>query len=313
MGRIRSIKQQITYAVRQSHTKGVSKRYEKLNNPKWQERGQSWSYQTLENRLETAKNFSKFMCENYSEIRRADEITPEHFNAYLRSGAALGWSKATLDARASDCRAIARELDTTYRIIHAVLPNYKIDIKPPKVETQTFVRTNKGIEADDLKKLETSCNDTLYKAITLAHTFGLRAEGLATIKGGNVYRAEDGNIHCIITEKGGRERDIKALNEELGENALAISKAVEKEERILPVKADSLSRALTRQMERTGLKEKYPKVSMHAIRKTFAQECYDNYRKSHTKYETIRYVNEQLGHGADRDVALLSKYVENIH
>ena len=67
MGRIRSIKQQITYAVRQSHTKGVSKRYEKLNNPKWQERGQSWSYQTLENRLETAKQFSKFMSENYSE------------------------------------------------------------------------------------------------------------------------------------------------------------------------------------------------------------------------------------------------------
>ena len=313
MGRIRSIKQQITYAVRQSHTKGVSKRYEKLNNPKWQERGQSWSYQTLENRLETAKQFSKFMNENYSDIKKANEITPEHFNSFLQDGASLGWSKATLDARASDCRAIARELDATYHISHESTPNYRVDIKPPSVAVKHPVRTNKGIESDDLKKLETSCSGTLYKALTLAHTFGLRAEGLATVKGENIYRAADGTVHCTITEKGGRERDITALNRELGEKAFSIAKAVSSNERILPVKADSLSRALTRQMERTGLKEKYSKVSMHAVRKTFAQDCYDNYRTNHTKHETIRYVNEQLGHGADRDVALLALYVENIH
>ena len=59
--------------------------------------------------------------------------------------------------------------------------------------------------------------------------------------------------------------------------------------------------------------DKYEATTVHALRKTWAQERYDSYREGGaTKCEAIRQTNKDLGHGEDRDVALLSVYVSNI-
>ena len=82
--------------------------------------------------------------------------------------------------------------------------------------------------------------------------------------------------------------------------------------RICPIKVDSLHRNIERHMKSVGIKERYKYTSVHAMRKEWAQRTYDNYRKDHSKLQAIKYTNEQLGHGADRDVVLLERYC-NVH
>lgn len=76
---------------------------------------------------------------------------------------------------------------------------------------------------------------------------------------------------------------------------------------LIPTRDKSLERAVTRELKANNEHERY--IGLHAARKTWAQELYNQYRQEHSKFETVGYVNEQLGHSAERDQELLDRYV----
>lgn len=78
-----------------------------------------------------------------------------------------------------------------------------------------------------------------------------------------------------------------------------------------PLDKKSISKSFNRALNDLGL-EKYKGNLNHALRKDWAQRSYDMYRENHTRSETVRYVNRILGHGEERSMTELSKYVNHI-
>lgn len=308
MARHRTIEQQLTHAVRQSHTTGTSKRYEKKTNPEWQELGKSWSHQTMQNRLELAHAFGKFMKTEFPEIKLVRDLKAEHYNAYLEKNKER-WSSATLQRYMSDFRAIQREVEHCYANIPKMDVRHEIRAYKPSNE-QMAMRTSNAMEKADFDKLTECTNVNLKNALTLAYTFGLRSEGICTIKAEDITE-KDGKVYATVTEKGGRTRTVEALTEEMGKYVKE-NLADARTGRICETQPESLRRALQREMKKTGMADKYRGEKFHKIRKLYAQELYDKHRQEHSKRESIQYVNVALGHSADRDTDLLACYVSNI-
>lgn len=300
-----SLKSQLKNAVHKSFKEGRNKHEEKIRNKKWREMGNSWSYETKHDRLDNASRLANFISSQFSEIKLANEIKVEHIQAYLDDCRDRGATQATLQGYASNCRALCRELENTYKSMG------KIDTR--KIKTPTAV--NKKIRDHQMKEdvrdeLIKSNNTNVINAAILSAAFGLRSQEITKVKAKDIYE-KDGKIMCHVERgKGNRNREVVAMNEERGRKALLLKEKYSDEDKLVPIKDKSLERAVTRELKKSGKHEKY--IGLHAARKTWAQENYDNYRKKHTKLETIRYINEQLGHSGDRDVELLEKYVARI-
>ena len=78
-----------------------------------------------------------------------------------------------------------------------------------------------------------------------------------------------------------------------------------------PLEKKSVSKSFNRALKTLGL-EQYKGNLNHALSKDWAQRSYDLYRESHTKSESVRYVNRILGHGEERSLSELSHYVSKI-
>lgn len=309
MGKNRTLEQQLTYAVRQSHNTGESKRYQKKTNPEWQELGKSWSFQTMGNRLELAHAFGKWMKQEYPDVKLAREIKAEHYNTFLETHKHK-WSQATLTRYTSDLRAIQREIEHCYAKVPHMDVKRQIRANKGVTDGNKNVRSSVAMKKADFDKLTETTNKTLKDALTLAYTFGLRSEGICTIKAEDITE-KDGKVYATVTEKGGRTRTVEALREDWGKYAKQ-NLSDGREGRICQAKPESLQRALLREMKKTGMADQYRGEKFHKIRKLYAQELYDKYRQDHTKRESIRLVNVALGHSAERDSDLLEKYVANI-
>ena len=153
-------------------------------------------------------------------------------------------------------------------------------------------------------------------AVQIGAMFGLRVEGAARIKVSNVHLDTKGfwGFGTVdITEKGNRHRviDIKSEADRKVIEGFIAGKAPE--DRLIPIQKGSINKFMNRTMTKVGIKEKYPKTSIHSFRKMYAQETWNQYRKKgHSWDEALRYVNRQLGHGEERDKELLSAYVKDM-
>lgn len=306
--KVRSIKQQLTYAVRQSEAIGQSKHADKgLGKNGIRHDGRSYSYKALRGRLDVAKNFAGFLQREYPEIRKAVDIKAEHINAFLTEKAATV-TNDTLRTYASNLRAITKEIENCY---HANLHIKKNDIVTPSVDREPW-RTC-AMEAKDIARLHASYKPGSVgdRALILSHATGARAEEICTIRREDI-QIKGNEAEVKIKGKGGRTRIVNVKDSSEIEKLNRIRCETPPGGRICPIKVDSLHRNIERHMKSVGIKERYKYTSVHAMRKEWAQRTYDNYRKDHSKLQAIKYTNEQLGHGADRDVVLLERYC-NVH
>lgn len=302
--RMRSMKQQLTHAVRQSSAIGQSKHADKgLGRKGVRHDGRSYSYAALNGRLDTAKNFAGFLQREYPEIKRAVDIKAEHVNAFLTEKAATV-NNDTLKTYASNLRSIVKEIGNCY---HTDLHIKKNDIVTPIVDREPW-RTC-PMEASDIKRLHESFKpgSTGDRAMILSHATGARAEEICTIKREDIHIKGD-TASVTITGKGGRTREVHVEDVREIAKLNEIRLQTPPGGRICPIKVDSLHRNVERHMKAIEIKDRYKYTSIHAMRKEWAQRTYDKYRQNHSKLETIKYVNVQLGHGADRDVVLLGRY-----
>jgi len=150
----------------------------------------------------------------------------------------------------------------------------------------------------------------------LSYRFGPRVSGCARITAEDVYLDVNGRFgfgQIRFCEKGNRERmvDIRTVEDrDFIENLI---KANSKGEPLIGIKDGSINRALNRTLTALGLKSKYPKTSIHGLRKLYAGRCWDdNCANGLTYMENVMYVNKQLGHGVLRNVRLLKVYVTHM-
>lgn len=309
---MRNIRQQLTYAVRNNTAFGESKHAEKgkgLGMKSVIHDGRSYSYCTFNARLDTAKQFSRWINNNYPDIKMAREITSEHANEFLIDKAKT-CRNATLESYASNLRALAKEINTTYK-------GSKIDSDEIKtvLGTKTPSRTV-TMHTDDFRALKDSFKaDSLgHRALCLEEATGARVEGLTKLTPNDITILSDTRANVYIHgEKGGRNRTVEVYGAKHVQELQHIKDIVPSGQRICGVKPDSLNRSFNRHLNKLGLKTKYELTSVHSMRKAWAQKIYDRYRLTHSKLETVKYVNVQLGHGAERDQILLDRYVADCH
>ena len=302
-----NLRQQITHAVRESRAYGQAKHDAPAH---VRHDGRTYSYNSFNNRLDVAKAFGTFMQSEHPEVRYARDLTPAHANEFLSAAAARGVADSTLDAYRSTLGAIYRECGREYGTrtpergeIH--VPERTAPVAP----VRTVAMREEHIEQlrDSYRPYSTGRN-----AVDIAHACGARVEGISKLRGSDIHERADGSVYVHLTEKGGRQRDVDVLDP-ADRDRMRDLRDRYGTDRVCPARPESIDRSLSRHLHDLGIRDLYRDTTVHAIRKAWAQRTYDTYRQDHSKLEAIKYVNEQLGHSAERDVALLAHYVEDIH
>lgn len=302
------MKNQLAYVVRDSEAYGQSKHADKSNENGVRHDGRTYSYTSMNSKLDTAKQFGKWMQENHSEVRYARDIKSDHINEWLQRKSE-SCAKATLETYTSNLRSLVKQISNTYN----VAPICQIrDIITP-ITQKDPIRT-RAFSDSDLERLQASFRkDSLgYNALCLERATGCRVEGLSKLTTEDIKIINENQaVVRVHGEKGGRERLVDVRGYEHIKNLEHIKEIIPAGQRICPIKPDSINANFRRHMNELGMR--YDKTTTHAMRKNWAQNTYNEYRKTHTKWETVRYVNEQLGHSAERDEELLGRYVADMH
>lgn len=265
-----------------------------------------FSYADRKNLVDVASNFSNFMKNNYSSVKKVKDIKAEHIQSFLNSKAG-SCSKATLEQYASKFNKLQKCVNKVYNT-NAKFGGFTV----PIAKENTKLR-NSSMSHADFSKLENAFSNSKSSAktaIQLSARCGLRASECAKVQGRDI-NLDKCFIH-IQDSKGGRSRDvpIRALDMSYFANLKA---SYADNQRLCPAHADSLNKAVNRAMDKAGISNNYAETSLHAIRKMYAQDQYDQYRsKGLSIEEAWGQVSQELGHGADR-MDLLNTYVLNVH
>lgn len=316
----RNLSYQLQYLVHQSTAFGESK-YDERHKAKGEKKNhvKTYSHKTFSAWIDVAKALGKIIQNNYPDTKLAKDITPAMANAFLESRANNGCREATLAAYASDVRVLFRLAEDKW---HAPHYDLKQEIKAPEPRPELDpLRTAQGMNREDFEKILATQkpSSNLYKALQIIEACGARAGGVTHLHGSDIEIKSDKVIVHIRKgyEKGGRQRDIEVVNGRHMDTLAAMrNKYGDKliiEHRGHALQPESVEKSLSRAINKLGLSEKYNYQKCHSIRKMWAQERYNDYRADHAKFETIQYINDQLGHGKDRDVALLGCYVSDIY
>jgi|GEM_PF-3096046 len=322
VAKIRSISAQFQYAVRQSAAYGQSKYDERHKGAGNQSKIKTYSYKTMKARIDVAKQFGKFVQEHHPEVQMARDITFDIAREYLEHKANEGCSHATLQGYTADIRTIFRVCDKCYPTFGHVTDNMlREQIRMPEAHPELVKDSHRdaiGMTRPDFEKLRDSFSRTSngFKGCIIQEATGARAEGCCNLKGDDIH-IENGRCWVHLDEKGGLQRDVEVFNAQYIKNLQQLKNQA-KDGYVLnhrgnPIKPESLSKAYRDHLKKLDTQRDYRGTNSHAIRKLWANERYHEYRQNHTKLETVQYINVQLGHGADRDEALLAHYVDNLN
>ncbi len=315
----RTIASQLQYATIQSRAYGQSKYAARQNK---QSDGKTFSHKAMESRLKTAKELGNYIKNNYPDCRMARDISPEMINNFLQSKADRGCRQASLDTAASNCRFLERACEKAFPSFRGF--DAKEQINTPKENPELIrpsYRDPEGMTRSDFIRIREAIptNGNVAKAMTIGEATGARSEGICNLKGSDIH-IHGNTAHVYIHgEKGGRDRtvdvvrpdqvaNLKSLQEKYGQEYIIQNERTGKK-----LKPESLQKAFNRCLKKIQTEKNYKGTTTHAIRKMYANERYQAYRGTHGKHETIQYINIQLGHGKDRDVELLGKYVDEIN
>lgn len=300
----RNLKYQFLNAINDNFKEGMSKNSIK-------EAGQMngtriFSYSDRKNLIDVASNFSEFMKNTHPNVKLVKDIKAEHIQSFLNSKSAT-CSTATLKQYESKFNKLEKVVNNTYNCN----ANYR-GFSTPNGANATKIR-NSAMSKNDFKKLENSFSNSSSSAkvaIQLTARAGLRVSECVKLQGRDI-NLQKGTIH-VADGKGGRDRDVQMRPEDK-QFWTDLKANYGDMERLCPIKEDSINKAISREMEKLELKDKYEDTSIHAIRKMYAQEQYDRYREQGMEItEALGAVSVDLGHSKDR-IELMKEYVLNIH
>ena len=307
---------QLKYAVHKSKAFGESKFDERKKGQESRTNYKTYSRSSMKEKLDIAKSLGKWIQQEHPEIKRAVEITPQLCQDYLSDMAAHGVRQTTLEKATSTVRAVMRCVESSFGS-----PRYDLKgaIKTPPISLEAQeLRTAKGMSQKDFKKLLGSIKPTsnTAKAMILARTTGARVGGACAVKKEDI-RIDGDKAYVTLKDTGGRSREVEVVRKEHVEALCELRGGAKDGEYIIrhrgrPIKPESVEKGVQRAMAKVELSRDYKYEKMHPIRKLWAMERYNDYRQDLSKLDTVRYINIQLGHGAERDEALLGRYVDEM-
>lgn len=153
-----------------------------------------------------------------------------------------------------------------------------------------------------------SPNSQANISLRLARAFGLRVSEI------NHIRLKDVDMRhgtlTIYRSKGGRTRTLycytkQQLNLLIELNEMSQEKGLQKNDRIITIKSDSINKALSRSLDAIYGKDKNPygqcKTGVHSLRKAYATERYNRLRLHESHQEAWLTVCKELGHSSLRE------------
>ncbi|MCR5092804.1 MAG: integrase domain-containing protein [Lachnospiraceae bacterium] len=310
-----NLKHQLTHVVRESLRPGQDKHAQK--GKRKPQDGRIYSYSTFDDRKKIVEEFGTWVQNQHPEIKLAIEIDTCTVQEYLDQKAKCGCKQDTLDTYRSNLRSLAREIESVYGTTKIEIAK----IERPKAVDPAPIRTSKGMDDDDFKRLVDSYRhptDAGRCALLLSRAAGLRVAGCCWVLKEDIELKDDMAI-VHVREKGGRYRDVQIKDPQKIEILKELYEQTAPRQHIVhrrdgrKIKVKSVMASVRRKKDKLGLRGKYFYQGNHALRKSWAQDEYDGFRKDHGKAETIQHVNVQLGHGVYREEAMAARYVSNMH
>lgn len=302
MGKNRSIFQQFNNAINNCFKEGMDKHADKANDQTLNEK--IYSYSSMNNLKDFAKNLSNYIKENYPDTKRLGDIKEEQLQNFLNYKNEKGCSQNTLDLYKSNLNKLEMVVNKTYSSVNWDFKN--------TVETPASIKEfdkNRGVDSvitrEDYNKILEYCKEnrsTSGDAILLQNGLGVRVEELAQLKVNNVDF--ENNKIILDNTKGGKELtremtpEVKKILFERINNTT--------NNKIIDVKSDSINMQLRRIEDRLGI----DRHSNHDIRRLIAQEKYDNYRdEGYSKKEALEKTSKWLNHVGPREQMITKSYI----
>lgn len=332
MSKKTSLTYQINSAINACFCPGQSKRAYKYDHHMKTDY-KIFSYAEKDAMHEIGKNLAKYVHKKFG-INYVRDIKQEHIQDWL-DNKALTSSQNTLNRYDSAIRKLEQicvkhfgsgnnpETHFKWNTDKIIIPESQSSVSYKKTLSMDFNTSRKLI---DYFKSDNKKSD-VWRSVILSSYAGLRVEETSKLRVERIHiepskHGEYGYIEIRKGDgsKGNRPRIIPITNKTTADMLLSVIADRENGEYIVrnsksphsPLKQGSITKALERAL--FDLKLTHYKGNLnHAMRKNWAQNMYDEYRKSHTKEETIRYVNTILGHGEQRSIAELAHYCNNIH
>lgn len=301
MGKNRSIFQQFNNAINNCFKEGMDKHADKANDPTLNEK--IYSYSSMNNLKDFAKNLSNYIKENYPYIKRIGDIKEEQLQNFLNYKNEKGCSQNTLDLYKSNLNKLEMVVNKTYSSVNW---DFKNTVETP-ASIKEFAK-NRGVDSvitrEDYNKIIEYCREnksTSGDAILLQNGLGIRVEELAQIKIRNIDL--DNNVLILDNTKGGKEliREMTPEVREIIQERMSIVS-----DKIIDVKSNSINAQLRRIEDRLGL----PRHSVHDIRRLIAQEKYNAYREEgYSKKEALEKTSKWLNHVGPREQMITKSYI----
>lgn len=256
------------------------------------------------------KNFSNFMKEEYPEIKKLADIETKHVQSFLDSKAET-CTHNTLVTYHGGMRKLEKLINKTYKSAEL---DYGDKITVPRSER--IADDNRGVGAqisrEDYNKIldvakESTCQSAY--AVRLQEHLCIRVAEITTLDRDKVHFNSDGTSTINITNtKGGR-----SMSRELDEEGTNLVKEILDKKFDDNKLFDIRSSSVNDYLRDTEDKLEIDRHSFHDIRRTLAQEYYDNLREQGYSIEDA--ANETslyLNHNKDREALLRKSYI-NLH
>ena len=265
-----------------------------------------FSYEDRRNIIKVTGLLCDYLEEFYPEIEYIKNIKCEHVQQFFLEKANY-CSKSTL----KNYNYCIRKLEKIVKQELHLHVNYTSNVIIPK-SCNVALRTIK-MSDDDLNILLGECDKSNSKAVNgikLAILFGLRVSEVCKIKGKDL-KMDEGIIH-IHDSKGKRCRDIKIETEEQRKLCEYIKAIVSGEDRICPLREDSVNTTIKRMLIKNKItRYKESKTSIHSIRKNYATKDFEeNLKETDDVNKAWDKTAEKLGHNSGR-IALKNVYVKD--
>lgn len=303
----RNLKYQFKNAIDKNFKEGMDKhslkRSEGLGN------GRIYSYADRKNLIDFSSNFSNYMRVNFSYVKMARDIKPEHIQKFFNEKS-KNCSKATIEQYRSKFSKLEKLVNKTYNTNISYSKGY---ILPISKENTEKIR-NVSMSREEYSRLQNVINNSTSSArigIELSARFGLRVAEVTKLQGRDIDLNK--GVLRVVDSKGARSRDITIQrNDKVFCEAL--KRNIGDMQRVVPLRENSVNVFLNRSLEKCDLKEKYSsaKTGIHSIRKMAAQDFYNKCREEGKSMKiSLQETSIWLGHGRDR-MELMKEYIENI-
>lgn len=220
---------------------------------------------------QTAREFGDWLKQEHPEVKWASQITPDHIAEYLNDSTAHEWNAATMGKNMSYLQKLGGLCGDTFS---GGKWNWTDGLQRPQSVEKARCEAMTGAERDTIRQSAESGRGEALKAASFGSYFGLRVQSIPRLR---VQDIQADGIH-IYGDKGGRDRVVPYSSTEQQEAARGAVQWAEAHGRtgadpVFSVTANSIGKSVQRCLRAHGYE--IPDSSMHALRKTWARERYE--------------------------------------